>query len=288
MRVLAVISTVCALAAHAATPAAAAEAGDADVAALQVALRAAGTYLGTVDGWLGPETEAALVAFQERMGLVPDGVPGPRTRRALGALGRPELGRRSLSIGARGWDVAELQFRLAWHGFPSGRFDGAFGPRLEAAVRRFQRWAGVPVLGVAGPRTMAALARPRPSSSVQLRAPLTAPLGDGLGPRGDAFHAGVDFTAAAGAVVGAARGGRVVWAAPLASYGNTVVVAHGSGVRTLYAHLSQIDVALLEPVSTGQRLGLVGSTGRSTGPHLHFEVRVRGAAVDPLGALRQA
>jgi murein DD-endopeptidase MepM/ murein hydrolase activator NlpD len=56
-------------------------------------------------------------------------------------------------------------------------------------------------------------------------------------------------------------------------------------VRTLYAHLSRIDVSLLESVSTGARLGLVGSTGRATGPHLHFEVRVRGAAVDPLGAL---
>jgi murein DD-endopeptidase MepM/ murein hydrolase activator NlpD len=76
-----------------------------------------------------------------------------------------------------------------------------------------------------------------------------------------------------------------VWAAALGSFGNAVVVRHERGVRTLYAHLSRIDVGLLERVSTGTRLGLVGSTGRSTGPHLHFEVRVRGAAVDPLRAL---
>jgi murein DD-endopeptidase MepM/ murein hydrolase activator NlpD len=62
-------------------------------------------------------------------------------------------------------------------------------------------------------------------------------------------------------------------------------VAHGSGVRTLYAHLEQIGVGLLDRVTLGAQLGTVGSTGRSTGPHLHFEVRVRGAAVDPLGAL---
>jgi murein DD-endopeptidase MepM/ murein hydrolase activator NlpD len=85
--------------------------------------------------------------------------------------------------------------------------------------------------------------------------------------------------------VTAARGGRVVWAGPLGSFGNAVVVAHGSGVRTLYAHLARIDVRLLDRVGLGTQLGTVGSTGHSTGPHLHLEVRVRGAAVDPLGAL---
>ncbi len=260
-------------------------AGRPDVAALQVALRSHGLYAGAIDGLRGPDTEEALVSFQERAGLVPDGIAGPRTRRALGDLGTPELGSRPLAIGARGWDVAELQFKLAWHGFPSGPFDGAFGPRLDAAVRRFQRFADLPPIGVAGPRTMAALGRPLPASPLDLSAPVAAPVGDGFGPRGDAFHAGVDFVAPAGTPVMSARGGRVVWAAVLGSFGYTVVVRHGKGVRTLYAHLSRIDVALLDRVSTGTRLGLVGSTGRSTGPHLHFEVRLRGAAVDPLGTI---
>jgi peptidoglycan hydrolase-like protein with peptidoglycan-binding domain len=260
--------------------------GKPDVAALQVALRAADAYAGPVDGWPGPNTSDALLAFQEREGLVPDGIAGPQTRHALGALGRHELGSRSLSLGSRGWDVAELQFRLAWHGFPSGPFDGAYGPRLEAAVRRFQRFSRLPQIGVAGPRTVAALDRPRPRCPIRLSWPLAAELGDGFGPRGGAFHAGVDFVAATGTPVMAAEAGRVVWAAPLASFGNTVVVAHRSGVRTLYAHLSQIDVSVLDRVSAGARVGAVGSTGRSTGPHLHFEVRVRGAAVDPLAALR--
>jgi murein DD-endopeptidase MepM/ murein hydrolase activator NlpD len=257
-----------------------------DVAALQVALHAAGVYNGTVDGVSGPLTEKALVAFQKRAGLVPDGVAGPMTRRALGALGAPELGRRSLARGNAGWDVTELQFLLAWHGFPSGTFDGAFGGHVEAAVRRFQRFAGLPTIGIAGPRTIhAALSLPLPRSPLRLDMPVQAPVGDGFGPRGNAFHTGIDILAGAGEPVGAARGGRVSWAAALGSYGNAVVIAHGHGVRTFYAHLSRIDVVVGERVARGQQIGLVGSTGHSTGPHLHFEVRVRGAAVDPLSAL---
>jgi murein DD-endopeptidase MepM/ murein hydrolase activator NlpD len=262
-----------------------AAAGSAEVAALQVALRAAGAYAGPVDGWRGSETDEALLTFQEREGLNPDGIVGPRTRGALGRLGRPQLGARSLFRGRRGWDVAELQFRLAWHGFPSGPFDGVFGPRLERAVLRFQRFAGLPRLGIAGPRTVAALGRARPRSPLRLSRPVAGELGDGFGPRGSAFHAGLDFAAPAGTPVTSARAGEVVWAGPLGSFGNTVVVAHGHGVRTLYAHLASIDVDLLDSVSLGTQLGLVGSTGHATGPHLHFEVRVRGAAVDPLGAL---
>ncbi len=258
--------------------------GSPDVAALQVALRAANAYSGIVDGLQGPETTAALVAFQERAGLVPDGIAGPRTRRALGPLGTPELGARPLAAGATGWDVAELQFQLAWHGFPSGPFDGAFGSRLEAAVRRFQRFARLPSIGVAGPRTIAALARPLPASPLRLRGPVEAPLGDGFGPRGNAFHTGFDFVAPRGTAVGSARAGRVTWAGPRGSFGQAVVIAHGSGVRTLYAHLSRVDVVVSERVAAGEQIGLVGSTGRSTGPHLHFEVRLRGAAVDPFGA----
>ena len=141
------------------------------------------------------------------------------------------------------------------------------------------------MIGVAGPRTIdAARSSPIPTSPIRLRWPVRAPTGDGFGPRGNAFHAGVDFVAAAGTAVASAGTGRVTWAGPRGSFGNAVVVAHGSGVRTLYAHLSRIDVTVSERVAAGEQIGLVGSTGRSTGPHLHFEVRLRGAAIDPLGA----
>jgi murein DD-endopeptidase MepM/ murein hydrolase activator NlpD len=86
--------------------------------------------------------------------------------------------------------------------------------------------------------------------------------------------------------VDSARAGLVTWAGLRGSFGNAVVIAHGSGVRTLYAHLSRIDVTVSQRVAAGQQVGLVGSTGHATGPHLHFEVRVRGAAVNPLSALR--
>ena len=250
-------------------------AGYADVAALQVALRAAGAYSGDVDGLRGPRTSDALLAFQERAGLVPDGIPGPLTRRALGDLGTPELGSRSLSFGTRGWDVAELQFRLAWHGFPSGPFDGAFGPALEAAVRRFQRFAHLPAIGIAGPRTIAALGRARPTSPLDLSAPVAGRLGDGFGPRGERLPCRARLRRSGRRAVIAARAAASCGPLPWEASATPSSFDTGQGVRTLYAHLSMIDVGLLDRVSTGTRLGLVGSTGRSTGPHLHFEVRVR-------------
>jgi len=265
----------------------AAAVGDPEVAALQVALHARGVYQGTVDGVLGPATSEAVRALQRTTGLPADGVLGPETRRALGPFGRPRLGSRTLSVGARGWDVASLQFLLAWHGFPSGAFDGRFGSHLEAAVRRYQRWAALLPDAVAGPATIASLRSPLPVSPLALTWPLGLPVGDPFGPRGYAFHPGLDIPAPTGEPVVAARAGRVVFAGRSSGgWGNLVVVAHGHGVRTWYAHLSQVDVAAGSRVGRGEVVGLVGSTGISTGPHLHFEVRLRGAAVDPLPALR--
>jgi murein DD-endopeptidase MepM/ murein hydrolase activator NlpD len=130
------------------------------------------------------------------------------------------------------------------------------------------------------------LRAPPPQSPLPLRAPLVAPAGDRFGPRGNRFHSGVDFIAAFGTPVTAAAAGRVTWVGIRDGWGLLVTVAHAAGVRTLYAHLSRADVRLGQRVEAGEQLGLVGATGEATGPHLHFEVRVRGAAVDPLGALR--
>ena len=260
-------------------------AGNARVAALQVALRAQGVYSGPVDGVDGAGTRAAVVSLQRRHRLTVDGVAGPRTRRVLGKLGRHRLGSRVLRSGAIGWDVAELQFELAWHGFPSGAFDGVLGAHTAGALRRFQRWAGIHVDGRAGAATLSALAAPPPACPLSLRQPLDGTLGDGFGPRGDRFHAGIDLVAPLGTPVHAAAPGYVAWAAPRDGWGLLVVVAHTDGVRTFYAHLSRIGVRLGAHVATGEPLGLVGATGDATGPHLHFEVRVRGAAVNPLSCL---
>ena len=259
----------------------------ADVAALQVALRAMRLYGGGVDGVAGPATQAAVRRVQARRGLAVDGVAGPQTRRALGRRGRPRLGSRPLARRARGWDVAALQFLLATHGFPSGAVDGGLGPRSDAALRRFQAWAGLGADGVAGAATLAALRRPAPRSPLTFLRPVTAAMGDAFGPRGVRFHAGLDFVSQAGDPVRAARGGCVVSAGwDPGGYGKLVVVSHGLGVTSWYAHLSRIRVRRGACVAAGARIGAVGSTGASTGPHLHFEVRLRGAVVNPAGSLR--
>lgn len=260
-------------------------ASDARIAALQVALRANGVYEGSVDGLDGPETAQAVRLVQVRAKITVDGVVGPETRKALGRLGRPGFGTRTLAERMRGWDVASLQFRLAVRGFPSGTFDGHFGPHTDAAVRRFQKWAGLKEDGVAGPATTRALARPPATSPVALSPPLYVPYSDLFGPRGARMHTGLDFPAPMRTPVLAARTGVVTVTHWLGGYGNTVALKHELGVSTVYAHLSAILVKPGERVTVGQAIARVGASGSATGPHLHFEVRVRGAAVDPLPAL---
>ena len=98
-------------------------------------------------------------------------------------------------------------------------------------------------------------------------------------------HNGVDFYASHGAVVVAADSGTVITSTYNSSYGNYVVIAHGGGMTTLYAHLSSRSVSVGDGVSKGQQVGLVGSTGISTGPHLHFEVSVNGTRINPMTKL---
>ncbi len=96
-----------------------------------------------------------------------------------------------------------------------------------------------------------------------------------------AMHSGIDFKGEHGTPILAAAGGRVVFAGRKGGYGNTVEVRHGGGLMTRYAHLSRIAVRPGAKVQQGQQLGGMGSTGRSTGTHLHFEVRLNGRAINP-------
>jgi murein DD-endopeptidase MepM/ murein hydrolase activator NlpD len=104
----------------------------------------------------------------------------------------------------------------------------------------------------------------------------------GFGMRWGRMHEGIDIGCAYGTPNRAAAAGTVIYAGWLGGYGNLVVVDHGNGLSTAYAHASSILVSVGQSVSQGETVSLVGSTGNSTGPHLHFEVRINGVAVDPL------
>jgi murein DD-endopeptidase MepM/ murein hydrolase activator NlpD len=122
---------------------------------------------------------------------------------------------------------------------------------------------------------------------VPSNAPVDGPVGSGFGFRYDPFdgrralHTGLDFPAAAGTPVVAAAGGVVLSIERHAEYGNLLTLDHGNGLLTRYAHLSSVSVAVGDLVRGRQPVGGVGSTGRSTGPHLHFEVLVQGVPQNP-------
>jgi murein DD-endopeptidase MepM/ murein hydrolase activator NlpD len=118
-------------------------------------------------------------------------------------------------------------------------------------------------------------------------ASLSSPYGFRIDPIGGSigFHPGLDFAAEARTPIRAARPGMVVVAGECGGYGNCVVIDHGSSLATIYAHQSQVLAKVGDLVDTGQVIGLVGSTGISTGPHLHFEVRLHGRPIDPVPTL---
>lgn len=104
--------------------------------------------------------------------------------------------------------------------------------------------------------------------------------------RRPAMHAGIDFRARSGTPVLATGAGEVIRAGWAGGYGRLIEIDHGNGWSTRYAHLSRIDVKIGEKLATGDAIGAVGSTGRSTGPHLHYEIRRHGKATDPLRFLK--
>jgi murein DD-endopeptidase MepM/ murein hydrolase activator NlpD len=105
------------------------------------------------------------------------------------------------------------------------------------------------------------------------------------GGRHDAFHHGLDVAAPTGTEIRAVDGGQVVWAGWKTIYGMTVIIEHGNERRTLYGHASKILVHKGQRVVPGQVISKVGNTGRSTGPHLHFEIYDQGRTVNPLAYL---
>ncbi|MCC7034600.1 MAG: peptidoglycan DD-metalloendopeptidase family protein [Acidobacteria bacterium] len=140
---------------------------------------------------------------------------------------------------------------------------------------------------VAWPTGVAGRAAPGPATTVPGPTPPTAEVTSEFGWRVDPlngqprFHAGLDLRAAYGQEVRSATGGTVTFAGEKPGYGTVVVVSHGSGLETRYAHLSSLEVTEGSQVRAGEVLARSGASGRATGPHLHFEVRRHGHPVDP-------
>ena len=126
---------------------------------------------------------------------------------------------------------------------------------------------------------------PAVSGNGRLSWPVSGPVTSPFGVRWGRMHEGIDIAVGTGTPVHAAAGGTVIYAGWMEGYGNLVVIDHGGGLSTAYGHNSSLASSVGQSVSAGQVIAYSGSTGHSTGPHVHFEVRVNGSPVDPLGYL---
>jgi murein DD-endopeptidase MepM/ murein hydrolase activator NlpD len=137
--------------------------------------------------------------------------------------------------------------------------------------------------GSSGGATTASVSR-SPSASGFIW-PVSGPVTSGFGWRWGRLHEGIDIAVPTGTPVAAAAAGTVIYSGWMGGYGNLVVIDHGGGLSTAYGHNSSLASGVGQPVAQGQVIAYSGSTGHSTGPHVHFEVRVGGSPVDPLGYL---
>ncbi|MDB5527277.1 MAG: family metallopeptidase [Devosia sp.] len=176
---------------------------------------------------------------------------------------------------------------------PDGDLDGVGGPLLPPQAGE----PDSPMVEDAN-AVMSALVRYKAARDSIASAPVHMPLtgqyrqSSGFGNRTDpfsggrAFHAGLDFAAPSGSIVSAAADGTVTFVGTMSGYGNAVEITHANGLVTRYGHLSAFLSEVGQVVHTGTPIAKVGSTGRSTGPHLHFEVRRNNAAIDPANFLK--
>jgi murein DD-endopeptidase MepM/ murein hydrolase activator NlpD len=210
-------------------------------------------------GELEVQAEAArdsILAKRNEVLVVKNRIVGRRDELAQARDGRAELLRRVRSSRAHAEDdLAELEAKVS----AQVRSAGSGGPAPAAGPIR--RGSGRFIWPVNGP--------------------LTSPFGQRWG----RLHAGIDISGPTGTPIRAAASGRVILMGPTGGYGNYTCVGHGGGISTCYAHQSRFGTSNGASVRQGQVIGYVGNTGNSTGPHLHFEVRVNGSPTDPLGYL---
>jgi len=242
---------------------------------------------------------------------------GAGDARAAGPTGDAGSTAGSVAADWKDWGVAALAGRvdraLAWVPTAVARLDAvgdmsamAMVALRDAAValgRRTEAWLGHGWLGQGwlghgwlGQGWLAAVpAPPVPDLTVLTASPVPGVESSGFGWRRDPirrritkFHKGTDFRADRGTPVYAAGAAVVAFAGVQRGYGKVVYLDHGGGLVTRYAHLSRIEVEVGAAIGGATRLGRVGATGRATGPHLHFEVRIDDRAVDPEAAMRIA
>jgi murein DD-endopeptidase MepM/ murein hydrolase activator NlpD len=155
--------------------------------------------------------------------------------------------------------------------------------RVNAITDPDRIWAGekIKIPQDAAAYSVPAYAARASAAHIRLAWPLLGPISSGFGQRWGQMHEGLDIAVPYGTDVCAARGGTVSFAGRKGSYGNLVIIDHGSDLETCYAHLSRILVDAGMEVVAGEVIARSGTSGRSTGPHLHFEVRVATRPVDP-------
>jgi murein DD-endopeptidase MepM/ murein hydrolase activator NlpD len=156
---------------------------------------------------------------------------------------------------------------------------------LEAHVAALEREQSTVLARLQGSSGTGGVAGPIRAGSGALIWPANGSISSGFGMRWGRLHAGIDIPLPIGTGIRAADGGSVAIAGSVGGYGNYICIQHGGSLSTCYGHLSSIGVSVGQSVSQGQVIGGSGNTGNSTGPHLHFETRVNGNPVDPLGYL---
>jgi murein DD-endopeptidase MepM/ murein hydrolase activator NlpD len=203
--------------------------------------------------------------------------------RALAARAAQEQEARDQLVGARN-DLAQAKGEQAANLSKLSAKDQALADEISqeqassaalgAAIRAAQARAAA--------ASQASTATP---SSAGLIWPVSGPITSPFGPRWGSFHQGIDIGVPMGTPIAAAAAGTVIYCGWEAGYGNLVVIDHGGNLATAYGHQSSIAVSCGQHVEQGQTIGYVGCTGHCFGPHLHFEVRINGNPVDPLGYL---
>ena len=212
--------------------------------------------------------EARQLAYVEKLTRYAD-LRADRSARAIRQFGLdPNAMMRAASRGAMGGPLERL----------ASDSDGSLDPRFERLGLSLARMEALD-------RSLQGLPRYRPA-----RNSMTSSFGARRDPftGATAMHAGIDFSGPTGAPIYAAAKGRISFVGQKSGYGNVVEIAHGNGMVTRYAHMSKFASRVGQEVAAGDVIGAIGSTGRSTGPHLHFEVRINDRAVNPRPFLEAA